>query len=174
MYFTSLTLIFNDHTTLLFSLTLISFFVSQVMLSHFTQTTGGVKACVFKLTEYHAVLRQLKAEAEALQVEEIPWATFNVVERLSHSVAAGRWTPVRPEHLADEEVERLIAKLPRTLLDVLLPFQHDGLRFALRRGARCLIADDMGLGKTLQVTKFIVVMICVWLNYVNVIVNFLM
>nr|XP_007157652.1 hypothetical protein PHAVU_002G087300g [Phaseolus vulgaris]ESW29646.1 hypothetical protein PHAVU_002G087300g [Phaseolus vulgaris] len=124
--------------------------LSNVMLSHFTQTTGGVKACVFKLTEYHAVLRQLKAEAQALQVEEIPWATFNVVERLSHSVAAGRWTPVRPEHLADEEVERLIAKLPRTLLDVLLPFQHDGLRFALRRGARCLIADDMGLGKTLQ------------------------
>ncbi|QCE13972.1 SWI/SNF-related matrix-associated actin-dependent regulator of chromatin subfamily A-like protein 1 [Vigna unguiculata] len=124
--------------------------LSQVMLSHFTQTSGGVKVCVFKLTEYHAVVRQLKAEAEALQVEEIPWATFNVVERLSHSVAAGRWTPVRPEHFPDEEVERLIAKLPRTLLDVLLPFQHDGLRFALRRGARCLIADDMGLGKTLQ------------------------
>ncbi|XP_022634758.1 SWI/SNF-related matrix-associated actin-dependent regulator of chromatin subfamily A-like protein 1 [Vigna radiata var. radiata] len=124
--------------------------LSHVMLSHFTQTTGGVEVCVFKLTEYHAVVRQLKVEVEALQVEEIPWATFNVVERLSLSVASGRWTPVRPEHLADEEVERVIAKLPRTLLDVLLPFQHDGLRFALRRGARCLIADDMGLGKTLQ------------------------
>ncbi|WVZ21261.1 hypothetical protein V8G54_008583 [Vigna mungo] len=124
--------------------------LSHVMLSHFTQTTGGVEVCVFKLTEYHAVVRQLKVEVETLQVEEIPWATFNVVERLSLSVASGRWTPVRPEHLADEEVERLIAKLPSTLLDVLLPFQHDGLRFALRRGARCLIADDMGLGKTLQ------------------------
>lgn len=108
--------------------------------------------CVFKLAEYRAVLKQLKAAAaaEVLLVEEIPWATFNVVECLSRSFAAGRWAPVRPEHLPDDEVDRLIGRLPRTLLERLLPFQHDGLRFALRRGARCLIADDMGLGKTLQ------------------------
>ena len=121
--------------------------------SHYTQTSEGEKVCVFKLAEYRAVLKQLKAAAaaEVLLVEEIPWATFNVVECLSRSFAAGRWAPVRPEHLPDDEVDRLIGRLPRTLLERLLPFQHDGLRFALRRGARCLIADDMGLGKTLQV-----------------------
>lgn len=119
------------------------------MPSHFTQTSEGVNACVFKLHEYRDVLKRLKAAGEVMQVEEIPWATLNVVERLSHSVK--RWSPVRPEHLEDLEVERLVAKLPGTLLDTLLPFQHDGLRFALRRGGRCLIADDMGLGKTLQV-----------------------
>ncbi|CAN1247690.1 DNA annealing helicase and endonuclease ZRANB3, partial [Linum perenne] len=48
--------------------------------------------------------------------------------------------------------DEAIAKLPKKLLDVLLPFQVDGLRFGLQRGGRCLIADEMGLGKTLQVT----------------------
>lgn len=114
--------------------------------SHFTQTSDGGKACVLKLADYRTVLKQLKAGVE---VEEIPWTTFNVVEKLSRSV--GRWTPVRPEHLSDEVVDDLIRKLPKSLVDVLLPFQMDGLRFALRRGGRCLIADEMGLGKTLQV-----------------------
>lgn len=114
--------------------------------SNFTQTSAGGKACVLKLADYQTVLKQLKA---GIEVEEIPWNTFNVVEKLSHSV--GRWNPVRPEHLNDEEVDELVGKLPRSLVDVLLPFQMDGLRFALRRGGRCLIADEMGLGKTLQV-----------------------
>jgi SNF2 family DNA or RNA helicase len=114
--------------------------------SHFTQTSAGGKACVFKLAEYRSVLKLLKAEIE---VEEIPWNTFNVVEKLSH--LEGRWNPVRPEHLSDDGVDGLIRKLPKSLLDVLLQFQMDGLRFALRRGGRCLIADEMGLGKTLQV-----------------------
>ncbi|XP_027368431.1 DNA annealing helicase and endonuclease ZRANB3 [Abrus precatorius] len=131
-------------------LTALNSILSHLMPSHFTQTSEGLKASVYKLHHYCAVLKHLKGAVETLQVEEIPWATFNVVERLSHSFAAGMWTPLRPEHLTDEEVDRLIAKLPRSLLHVLLPFQLDGLRFALRRGARCLIADDMGLGKTLQ------------------------
>lgn len=122
--------------------------------SHFTQTSAGEKACVFKLADYGAVSKRLKAASAEVQVEEIPWGTLNVVEKLSHSSTAGRWTPVRPEHLRDDEVDRLIGKLPRTLLDALLPFQLDGLRFALRRGGRSLIADDMGLGKTLQVPIF--------------------
>lgn len=37
------------------------------------------------------------------------------------------------------------------LLDALMPFQLEGVRFGLQRGGRCLIADEMGLGKTLQV-----------------------
>lgn len=108
--------------------------------------------------DYAAVLKRLKAAPE-VQVEEIPWGTFNVVERLSHSFSAGRWVPVRPEHLSDEEVDCLIGKLPRTIRSALLPFQMDGLRFALRRGGRCLIADDMGLGKTLQVAKMVFIFV---------------
>ncbi|XP_047314227.1 DNA annealing helicase and endonuclease ZRANB3-like isoform X1 [Impatiens glandulifera] len=123
--------------------------LANVLLSHYTQLHGGGKACVYKLVEYDAVLRCLKS-FKGIEIEEIPWGTFNVVERLSHTFVDGGWIPSRPEHFCDEKVDELLKNLPRKLLDSLLPFQLEGLRFGLRRGARCLIADEMGLGKTLQ------------------------
>ncbi|KAM6593938.1 hypothetical protein CsatA_001641 [Cannabis sativa] len=121
--------------------------LSNVISSHYTQNHGGGKACVYKVRDYGAVLKCLKS-SKNVEVEEIPWATFNVVERLSHSLE--RWIPCRPEHFSDEKVNELIGKLPKTLLEALLPFQLDGIKFGLQRGGRCLIADEMGLGKTLQ------------------------
>ncbi|KAJ8536294.1 hypothetical protein K7X08_034695 [Anisodus acutangulus] len=123
--------------------------LSCVALLHCTQTTSGGKACVYQLRDYEAVLRSLK-NSKSIECEEIPWGTFNVVEKLSNSSAAGRWIPCRPEHLPDEKVDELIGKLPKRLLDTLHPFQLEGVRFGLRRGGRCLIADEMGLGKTIQ------------------------
>nr|XP_058909654.1 DNA annealing helicase and endonuclease ZRANB3 isoform X1 [Kogia breviceps] len=40
--------------------------------------------------------------------------------------------------------------LPNKLRAKLLPFQKDGITFALRRDGRCMVADEMGLGKTIQ------------------------
>ncbi|XP_069880097.1 DNA annealing helicase and endonuclease ZRANB3 isoform X2 [Dipodomys merriami] len=40
--------------------------------------------------------------------------------------------------------------LPDKLRTKLLPFQKDGIIFALRRDGRCMVADEMGLGKTIQ------------------------
>ncbi|XP_036742539.2 DNA annealing helicase and endonuclease ZRANB3 isoform X2 [Manis pentadactyla] len=40
--------------------------------------------------------------------------------------------------------------LPDKLRAKLLPFQKDGITFALRRNGRCMVADEMGLGKTIQ------------------------
>ncbi|KAL0384867.1 UNVERIFIED_CONTAM: SWI/SNF-related matrix-associated actin-dependent regulator of chromatin subfamily A-like protein 1 [Sesamum radiatum] len=125
--------------------------LANVVLSHYTQNTSGGKACVYRLYDYHSVLRSLK-NCRDIECEEIPWGTFNVIERLSHSFIAGKWVPCRPEHLPDEKVDELISELPKTLVNALLPFQLDGVRFGLRRGGRCLIADEMGLGKTLQVS----------------------
>lgn len=96
------------------------------------------------------VLRSLKS-CGGIKYEEIPWGTLNVVEKMSHSSASGKWIPCRPEHLAEEKVNELMQNLPKVLLDTLLPFQLEGVRFGLQRGGRCLIADEMGLGKTLQV-----------------------
>ncbi|KAK4402232.1 DNA annealing helicase and endonuclease ZRANB3 [Sesamum angolense] len=123
--------------------------LANVVLSHYTQNTSGGRACVYRLYDYHSVLRSLK-NCRDIECEEIPWGTFNVVERLSHSFIAGKWILCRPEHLPDEKVDELISELPKTLVNALLPFQLDGVRFGLRRGGRCLIADEMGLGKTLQ------------------------
>lgn len=120
------------------------------MPSHYTQNHSGGKACVYKLGDYDSSLRCLKS-SKGIEFEEIPWGTFNVIERFSHSFVAEKWMPCRPEHLSDEKVDELIGMLPKMLLDSLLPFQLDGVRFGLRRGGRCLIADEMGLGKTLQV-----------------------
>ncbi|KAL2479170.1 SNF2 domain-containing protein [Forsythia ovata] len=124
-------------------------YLSSVVPSHYTQNTGGGNACVYKLQDYESVLRSLK-NSKCVECEEIPWGTLNVVQRLSHSFIAGKWMPCRPEHLPDEKVDELIAELPKSLLGALFPFQLEGVRFALRRGGRCLIADEMGLGKTLQ------------------------
>lgn len=71
--------------------------------------------------------------------------------RVSHSYVSEKWIPCRLEHLSDESVDELISTLPKMLLDYLLPFQLEGVKFGLSRGGHCLIADDMGLGKTLQV-----------------------
>nr|XP_011464335.1 PREDICTED: DNA annealing helicase and endonuclease ZRANB3 isoform X2 [Fragaria vesca subsp. vesca] len=123
--------------------------LANVMPSHYTQNHGGGKAGVYKLSEYKQVVRCLRSN-KGIDIEEIPWTTFNVVERLSQSYITGKWVPCRPEHVSDDKVDELIGKLPKKLFDSLLPFQLEGVRFGLQRGGRCLIADEMGLGKTLQ------------------------
>lgn len=123
----------------------------QVVPTHYTQNSGGGKASVYKLGDYRAVQRCLKS-CRGIEIDDIPWGTFNVIEKLSNSVTAGRWIPCRPEHLPDEKVDELIERLPKLLVQSLLPFQYEGVQFGLRRGGRCLIADEMGLGKTLQVS----------------------
>ncbi|CAI7762567.1 unnamed protein product, partial [Closterium sp. NIES-53] len=40
--------------------------------------------------------------------------------------------------------------LPDGFRKLLMPFQEQGMQFALSRGGRVLIADEMGLGKTVQ------------------------
>ncbi|XP_015909401.2 SWI/SNF-related matrix-associated actin-dependent regulator of chromatin subfamily A-like protein 1 [Parasteatoda tepidariorum] len=46
--------------------------------------------------------------------------------------------------------ERDLSSLDPKLQKSLLPFQKEGVYFALQRGGKVLIADDMGLGKTIQ------------------------
>ncbi|XP_055236818.1 DNA annealing helicase and endonuclease ZRANB3 isoform X7 [Gorilla gorilla gorilla] len=48
------------------------------------------------------------------------------------------------------ESDKLLDFLPDRLRAKLLPFQKDGIIFALNRNGRCMVADEMGLGKTIQ------------------------
>ncbi|EOD41448.1 hypothetical protein EMIHUDRAFT_60882, partial [Emiliania huxleyi CCMP1516] len=41
-------------------------------------------------------------------------------------------------------------RLPSPMREALLPFQREGVRFALSHGGRVLLADEMGLGKSVQ------------------------
>lgn len=41
--------------------------------------------------------------------------------------------------------------IPSNLEEQLMPFQREGVKFALKHGGRALIGDEMGLGKTVQV-----------------------
>ncbi|XP_034533315.1 DNA annealing helicase and endonuclease ZRANB3 [Notolabrus celidotus] len=43
-----------------------------------------------------------------------------------------------------------LSGLPHKLLWRLMPFQREGVEFALSKNGRCMIADEMGLGKTVQ------------------------
>ncbi|KAI3717737.1 hypothetical protein L1987_69530 [Smallanthus sonchifolius] len=120
----------------------------NVVPSHYTQNHVGGEACVFNLKDYDAVVKALKIGR--VDFEDIPYVTRRAVSVLSRSYGEGRWEPCRPEHLSDQKVDGLMGELPQSLLEVLLPFQIEGMKFGLRRGGRCLIADEMGLGKTLQ------------------------
>ncbi|XP_076881682.1 uncharacterized protein LOC143529883 [Bidens hawaiensis] len=120
----------------------------NVVPSHYTQTHVGGEACVFNLKDYNAVVKALKIER--IEYQDIPYLTRRAVSILSRPYVEGRWEPCRPEHLSDQKVGELMGGLSKSLLEVLLPFQIEGVKFGLRRGGRCLIADEMGLGKTLQ------------------------
>jgi len=50
---------------------------------------------------------------------------------------------------APDDSERY-ATIPPRLEAALMPFQREGVRFALAKGGRALIGDEMGLGKTVQ------------------------
>lgn len=43
-----------------------------------------------------------------------------------------------------------LSGLPHKLQQRLMPFQRQGVEFALSKNGRCMIADEMGLGKTVQ------------------------
>ncbi|XP_038702118.1 SWI/SNF-related matrix-associated actin-dependent regulator of chromatin subfamily A-like protein 1 isoform X2 [Tripterygium wilfordii] len=51
---------------------------------------------------------------------------------------------------AVQDLRERYDRIPSSIESKLLPFQRDGVRFALQHGVRVLLADEMGLGKTLQ------------------------
>ncbi|XP_033471700.1 DNA annealing helicase and endonuclease ZRANB3 isoform X2 [Epinephelus lanceolatus] len=50
----------------------------------------------------------------------------------------------------DTRWSQQLSGLPHKLLQRLMPFQREGVEFALSKNGRCMIADEMGLGKTVQ------------------------
>jgi SWI/SNF-related matrix-associated actin-dependent regulator 1 of chromatin subfamily A len=74
--------------------------------------------------------------------------------------AAGPWgdrfrqsASLRVTLVSPQEVERVITtRVPGDMWARLRGYQQTGVKYAVARGGRALLADDMGLGKTLQVS----------------------
>ncbi|KAJ8539768.1 hypothetical protein K7X08_014020 [Anisodus acutangulus] len=104
---------------------------------------------------------------------KIPKASWSAKERLwmfplsSLSVAEKVLREVSGSNLELENLDPLVQRaiavasavpdlrdhyefIPNSIESKLLPFQREGVRFALQHGGRILLADEMGLGKTLQ------------------------
>ncbi|PKA61693.1 Molybdenum cofactor sulfurase [Apostasia shenzhenica] len=109
---------------------------------------GNFKAFVFKLIDYNSVLKILK-KLMVVELQYIPYTTLLAI-RTFHDYAIAGLIPCWKEQYSEGQVDDMFERMPRSLRDALLPFQLEGVRFGLRRGARCLIADEMGLWKTLQ------------------------
>ena len=103
---------------------------------------GGGFTWTFGLAQYEAVLCELSTAAagwHGLRFEQVPRA----------ALAAATLGASAPS--ADSEAtRRLLEAVPRALLELLAPYQREGVAFILRRGGRALLADEMGLGKTVQ------------------------
>ncbi|KAJ8349806.1 hypothetical protein SKAU_G00249360 [Synaphobranchus kaupii] len=63
---------------------------------------------------------------------------------------ASTFVPGAQEDCPENEQDSQLLGLPVKLRQRLMPFQREGVKFALARDGRCMIADEMGLGKTVQ------------------------
>uniref|UniRef100_A0A8C9TDG7 SWI/SNF-related matrix-associated actin-dependent regulator of chromatin subfamily A-like protein 1 n=1 Tax=Scleropages formosus TaxID=113540 RepID=A0A8C9TDG7_SCLFO len=93
----------------------------------------------FLLEDYRKLMQTL-ASLPLVEVEPLPRAVvqaFGLQFERSHS------------HLP-EVPDADLSSVDPTLSHSLMPFQHDGVSFAVYQGGRLLLADDMGLGKTVQ------------------------
>nr|XP_033802534.1 SWI/SNF-related matrix-associated actin-dependent regulator of chromatin subfamily A-like protein 1 [Geotrypetes seraphini]XP_033802535.1 SWI/SNF-related matrix-associated actin-dependent regulator of chromatin subfamily A-like protein 1 [Geotrypetes seraphini]XP_033802537.1 SWI/SNF-related matrix-associated actin-dependent regulator of chromatin subfamily A-like protein 1 [Geotrypetes seraphini] len=93
----------------------------------------------FLLEDYQRLSEALRS-FPSLQVEPLPKA---VVQTFASQFEK---TSTDPVDVPEAELSRVDSKLVNSLM----PFQREGVNFAVSREGRLLLADDMGLGKTIQ------------------------
>lgn len=110
-----------------------------------SQLQPGKEDLAHPLEQLHTVARALEARATRGKLRGVRMIPESILRTVS------RWREV--ERSRTSTTDELMAKIPAKLRDKLLPFQREGVRFALSK-QRSLIADEMGLGKTLQAIAF--------------------
>ncbi|KAH9286123.1 SWI/SNF-related matrix-associated actin-dependent regulator of chromatin subfamily A-like protein 1 [Echinococcus granulosus] len=93
----------------------------------------------FHLSDYRGFLRKAFA-IDDIQLVGLSSAVVTVFKEKIDSVKS----------TSGQNEIRLEDWIPRHLIDSLMDFQREGVRFALKHEGRVLLADDMGLGKTVQ------------------------
>ncbi|AFN83169.1 Snf2/Rad54-like helicase [Encephalitozoon romaleae SJ-2008] len=98
-------------------------------LSKLEESVYDVKSNEWRISvkDYISVKGELKRNK--LMFDEIPKGTLRI---------------------ACQEVDEEEFELFGDIYDMLLPFQREGVQYALSRRGRIVVADDMGLGKTIQ------------------------
>ncbi|CDI87134.1 hypothetical protein, conserved [Eimeria praecox] len=106
--------------------------------------------CVFPLAAYPFVLQATASVCG--------WAALTPIPSLTLRFFREVWGPGK--YLVTSKQRALDVAwwlLPSRLRQHLLPFQWEGLAYALQRGGRAIIGDEMGLGKTVQAIACIAV-----------------
>nr|XP_046260355.1 SWI/SNF-related matrix-associated actin-dependent regulator of chromatin subfamily A-like protein 1 [Scatophagus argus] len=93
----------------------------------------------FSLQDYKRLMDRL-GEIAAVEVEPLPRA---IVQAFS-----ARFDGTEARSLDVPEAD--LSSVDPTLTSSLMPFQREGVNFAVSKQGRLLLADDMGLGKTVQ------------------------
>ncbi|XP_023933415.1 SWI/SNF-related matrix-associated actin-dependent regulator of chromatin subfamily A-like protein 1 [Lingula anatina] len=95
----------------------------------------------FKLEEYEELMRRARIlmQQGVIELEGLPQPLLQAFK------------PACQGKITDNHVPNAdLTRVPDTLTGSLMPFQRDGVNFAISREGRVIIADDMGLGKTIQ------------------------
>ncbi|EGG19971.1 SNF2-related domain-containing protein [Cavenderia fasciculata] len=98
---------------------------------------------VMPLGQYHQMRAKIVQERiimDQVQISYIPNNVFSFIDRHQQQ-----------QHETSEISKKDLEKrIPKALLDSLLPFQARGVLFGVQHNGRCMIGDEMGLGKTIQ------------------------
>lgn len=104
----------------------------EIPMNKYCQAQTRMKKFINSLPEH------FKSQ-KLFQIDFIPGKTLNCF------LGSGK-----KKRISEENVNERFMRLPQAFRSALLPFQVEGVRYAIRRNCRCLIADEMGLGKTVQ------------------------
>ncbi|XP_009863651.1 PREDICTED: SWI/SNF-related matrix-associated actin-dependent regulator of chromatin subfamily A-like protein 1, partial [Apaloderma vittatum] len=92
----------------------------------------------FLLEDYPKLMEVLQSLV-AVEVEPLPKAVIQ-------TFAAQMWRSTSQTDVPDADLSAVDSKIVTSLM----PFQREGVNYAILRDGRLLLADDMGLGKTIQ------------------------
>ncbi|XP_015607766.1 SWI/SNF-related matrix-associated actin-dependent regulator of chromatin subfamily A-like protein 1 isoform X2 [Cephus cinctus] len=88
------------------------------------------------LNDYETLIGKITRDHSHVRVTPIPKVVIKTLRQYKDS--------------EKKNFEKDLSSIDPKLLEILMPFQRDGICFGIERGGRCMIADDMGLGKTIQ------------------------
>ena len=101
------------------------------------QYNAGKKSWSFHITDHENVIKRVASLKPDVEIAPLPLWILNTFRKPRDVI---------PVDLSSVE---------KHILDNLMPFQKEGVKFGVTRGGRILLADDMGLGKTVEALSLI-------------------